>query len=1287
MNWTKEQKQVINLRNKNLLVSAAAGSGKTAVLVERILSLVTDKEKPVDIDRLLVVTFTRAAAGEMKERIGRALEDRLQKDPDNVHLQKQGVLLHHAQINTIDGFCTFVLQNYFHRIDLDPGYGIAEEDDLKVMRGKVLEDLLEEEYAEGRESFRHFAEAYGTGKNDRKLMEMISRVYDFSVSSPDPDDWLDSCLEAYAPETEEELENSRWMQSLVREAGYRAEGLLQSAMQLRDFVMRHPEAPQPYLPALQSDVSVLADLAGKTSYHDFRAVLEEWKPEKLSGKKQPDVDPELKEQVKKQRTDLKDKISKLQKDFFSMSAGQILEELAVIRPQAGELVHLVRRFAAAFAAAKREKNKIDFPDLEHLALQILTEKEEDGTRRPTAAAEELAARFEEVMIDEYQDSNFLQEAILSAVSRQGEGTGDRFMVGDIKQSIYGFRQARPELFLQKMNAYRAADTQEAETCGDAGPEENSTAGVRIDLHQNFRSRSQVLETANALFSRLMVPELGGIVYDDAAALHAGADYPDPEDPSFPDTELLIIDKSAPEFDEDRSKAAMNEAEAHAAAGKIRACLRNGRLWDAGKKEFRPVQYRDCVILLRAAGTWGDTFVRVLRSEGIPAYAASGKGYFTTVEIATVMNYLRVCDNPLQDIPLAAVLRSPIGGMHDEELAQLRIISPQGPLLTALQKAADEAGGALGEKAARFLEQLKSFRERVPRTPVHVLIRQILKETGYGVYAAAMPAGEQRQANLEMLAERAAAYEKNDYHGLFQFVRYVEQLTEREVDFGEVSLYGEEENIVRVMTIHKSKGLEFPIVLLAGLGNHFNTQDEKSAVVLHAGLGLGMTAVFTQQRRIHAKTILRAAVQNAVRHDNLAEELRVLYVAVTRAREKLILIGTDSEREESLFAGEKPSYQQLISAGSYLDWILMAADSGVPFRKQILGGEQLINEEAEEVLLAEKKLQEIRGLILEGQDGERHTGEKDAGEGHTEKDGAGRFAPETRRILERIGAFRYKEETGTLPAKLTVTELKRRQSRQTAEEEQGAELFPEEPVVPYVPKFLGETETAKSGEEQEEALTGAARGTAYHHVLAVLDYDRISKIFSEGTPDAAPGADSGRVTEAVRQQILEMRENGLLSAAEYKAVRAEDIAVFLEDPLGRRMAEAAAAGTLRREQPFVLDLPASQIESGQAGARSETTQYLPQSGNSSKEIRSAAQAAAAERTVLIQGTIDAYWEEDGAYILADYKTDRIAPGEEKELAEKYRVQLEYYKLALEQITEIPVREMYIYAVTTGKSVKL
>lgn len=1246
MKWTKEQQQVIDLRSQNLLVSAAAGSGKTAVLVERILSLVTDPEHPVDIDRLLVVTFTRAAAGEMKERIARALEERLQADPENPHLQKQSVLLHHAQINTIDGFCTFVLQNYFHRIDLDPGYAIAEEDDLKLMRGKVLEDLLEEEYTEGRDTFLHFAEAYGRGKSDKKLTELIPRLYEFAVSDPDPDAWLDTCLGGLAPETEENLEQCTWMQALVREAGYRSAGLMRSAVQLRDFVLAHPEAPQAYLPALQSDAVFLEELAEKTTYREYQEAFASWKPEKLGTKKQPDLDPELKEQVKKQRDALKKQTEKLGEDFFGMTPEQILEDLAVIRPQAAELVRLVRRFAGAFAAAKQKKNMIDFSDLEHLALRILTEKDEEGNRRPTTAGTELAARFEEVMIDEYQDSNFLQEAILSAVSRQGQGTGDRFMVGDIKQSIYGFRQARPELFLQKMNAYAAA---EEAARAESGPED---PGVRIDLHQNFRSRPQVLDTVNALFSRLMIPELGGIVYDDAAALHAGAEYPELPDPSFPDTELLIVDKSSPEFDDDRSKAAMIEAEAHAAAGKIRECLRSGRLWDAQKQEFRAVQYRDCVILLRAAGTWGDTFVRVLQSEGIPAYAASGKGYFTTVEIATVLNYLRICDNPRQDIPLAAVLRSPIGGMRDEELAGLRIHTPEGTLLEALQNAAAGECGTAGKKAAHFLAQLEGFRERVPHTPVHVLIRQILKETGYGNYAAAMPAGDQRQANLEMLAERAAAYEKNDYHGLFRFIRYVEQLTEREVDSGEVSLYGEEENIVRIMTIHKSKGLEFPVVILAGLGNAFNASDEKSAVVLHAKLGLGMTAVYAEQRRIHAKTVLRAAVQNAVRHDNLAEELRVLYVAVTRAREKLILIGTGDGKERGLFSGGEPSYQQLISAKSYLDWILMAADSGAPLRRTILGGEQMVQAETEESLRTEAVLQEIRDLVRDSR--------------------PGMYAPGVRELLSEISAFRYEEDTGSLPAKVTVTELKRMQSRQTAEEEQGEVMFPEEAVVPYVPHFLSEAEEA--GGKPSEELTGAARGTAYHHVLAVLDYDRI-KADRQEDPEARQNV-SETLREQVQRQIREMYENGLLSAAEYNAVRAEDIAAFLCDPLGRRMAAAAAAGTLRREQPFVLDLPAEQIGQLQPAGPAHNGQNARNDQNNSPA-----------HTVLIQGTIDAYWEEDGEYILADYKTDRIGAGEEALLAEKYRVQLEYYKTALEQITEIPVREMYIYAVETGRSIRL
>ena len=736
-------------------------------------------------------------------------------------------------------------------------------------------------------------------------------------------------------------------------------------------------------------------------------------------------------------------------------------------------------------------------------------------------------------------------------------------------------------------------------------------------------------------------------------------YPDPPDPSFPETELLLIDKNSPEFDDDRSKAAMVEAEAHAAAAKIKECQRSGRLWDAIEQAFRPVQYRDCVILLRAAGTWGDTFVRVLQSEGIPAYTASGKGYFTTTEIETVLNYLRICDNPLQDIPFAAALRSPIGGMRDEDLAHIRIGMPEGTLYEALQKAA-EGQEPVSEKAARFLAQLESFRERVPRTPVHVLIRQILKETGYGDYAAAMPAGAQRQANLEMLAERAAAYEKNDYHGLFQFVRYVEQLTQREVDFGEVSLYGEEENIVRVMTIHKSKGLEFPVVILAGLSSGFNTSDEKSPVLMHAKMGIGMTAVYTEQRRIRSSA-LRSAVQNAVRHDMLAEELRVLYVAMTRAKEKLILIGTGDGKERSVLADEKPSYLQLVSAASYMDWILMAADSGVPLRRETLSGAQMIREETDERQRTGESLAGIRSLLREGRPGV--------------------YSPETREILSEIGAFRYESGKMGLPAKLTVSELKRMQSRQTAEEEQGAELYPEETVVPYVPRFLSKIqENSEISSEEEligaaektsslpaEELTGAARGTAYHQVLAVLDYGRINEIPPEEDPEA-----QRKFSESLQEQIREMYENGLLSEAEYRSVRTEDIAAFVCSPIGKRMAAADRDGTLRREQPFVLDLPASQISQLKDRDTEDTGDIVP--GDT-----------VPEETILIQGTIDAYWEEDGAYILVDYKTDRIRVGEEPILAERYRVQLEYYQKALEQITEIPVREKYIYALATGKSI--
>ena len=1252
--WTEEQKQVISLRHRNLLVSAAAGSGKTAVLVERILALVTDPEHPVDIDRLLVVTFTRAAAGEMKDRIARALEKRLEERPEDLHLQRQGVLLQHAQISTIHGFCTFVLQNYFHRIDLDPAYRIAEEDDLLLLRARVLDDLLEEEYTAADETsvFPRFMRAYGGGRSDRRAAEMVRDVYLYAVSDPDPDAWLDRCLEAYVPRNEEELENCSWMRELIRETGYVLEGLLQSAVRLRDLVQMRPEAPQAYLPALQSDVALLSDLSGTRNYRVLQEMLSELKYEKLGAGKQAEEDPDLREAVKKARNGIKDQVDKLRKELFAVPPEQVLEDLAAVRPYAEELVRLVRRFRDAYSAAKRERNILDFSDLEHLALRILTEKKEDGSFVPSDVARELAGRFEEVMIDEYQDSNYLQEALLKSVSRQGGGRDDRFMVGDIKQSIYGFRQARPDIFLEKFNRYKLPGKSSEE------PPEGHTAGegtdVRIDLHKNFRSRPQVLDSVNALFSRLMIPQLGGIDYNEEAALYPGADYPDSPDPSFPETELLLVDRKAEIFEADSSRAAMVEVEARTAAARIRRYVQTEKLWDPAAGRWRPVRYRDCVILLRAAGTWGDTFVRVLQSEGIPAYTASKKGYFTTVEVAVVLDYLRICDNPRQDIPMAAVLRSAIGGMTDRELSAIRAACRQGSLYDALRQAAgqDEADTPsvipeeLRSRAGSFLRQLESFRERIPYTPVHSLIRQILEETGFGEYAAAMPAGAQRQANLEMLAERASAYEKTNYHGLFRFVRYIEQLKDRAVDFGEVSLYGEEEDIVRIMTIHKSKGLEFPIVFVAGIGNAFNKMDERAPALLHSRTGIGLAAVYLDQRRIRENTLFRAAVRNAVRRDALAEELRVLYVAMTRAKEKLVLIGTAQDKAGGALSvgGDVPGYQQLIHAGSYLDWILAAQNAGAGIRTEWVSGGDLVLEKAADLAGKDLKRQELLRIFADGE--------------------PGAFDAEAGALLAQIGTDSPDIPETRLPAKMTVSELKRREYQSEDEEsEQGMQLYPEEPVVPYVPRFMQEAAQEQTGgsmtDAEGERLEGAARGTAYHRVFAALDYAIIQDRGASFTE------------EDVDEMLAGMEKRGILTGPERAAVRAEDVRTFLAGPLGMRMAQAACAGTLRREQPFVLDLPVSEIrrvpKQGEGSAAGTETEEDP------------------EKTVLLQGTIDAYWEEDGAYVLADYKTDRVAAGEEAVLAERYRIQLEYYRIALERITGIPVKEMYIYAVAAGKEI--
>ena len=911
--WTKEQQEVIRLRDRNILVSAAAGSGKTAVLVERILSKITDNTHPADIDRLLIMTFTRAAAGEMKERISAVIEKALGEDPDNEHLQRQTTLLHTAQITTIDGFCAYIIRNYFHLIGLDPGYRTADEGELKLLRGDVVKALLEEHYAQKDEKFQKFVECFATGKSDENLGDLIQKLYEMAMSNPFPEEWLQKCLGDYRIESLEELRETEWMKMLWDAVG---DELQEAELLIREARNVCAEADGPYLyeDALNSDLILVRDLqelAEKRDYNGTVKVLVKPAFARLSTKKALDVEEQKKQRVKELRDEEKGILKELGQRYFQSSEEEILEMIRYVREPIEMLIELTIQFMEQFGMAKREKNILDFTDMEHFALQILMTKEGEEIHM-SQAARELSAKYDEVLVDEYQDSNFVQELLTTAVSGWINQKKNIFMVGDVKQSIYRFRLARPELFMEKYKSYSTEEAKEQ----------------RIDLHKNFRSRAQVLESVNFIFRQIMGEDLGGVAYDKDAALYPGASFPEGESEEFVKTEVLLIEKDGEEMADVQESADAGaqgsqmelenqnaqELEALAIAQRIQEIVGKEQIVDKETREYRSVEYGDIVILLRTAYGWAETFREVLASQGIPVYCTSRTGYFSALEIVTVLNYLKVCDNPLQDIPLMGVLRSPIVGCTSQELAELRIHYPKGLLYESLTAYVGESSKTdfltekdfLKLKLSNFLQLLEKVRNMAAYTPVHELILYVLKETGYGNYARALPGGEQRFANLTMLVEKAMDYEKTSYRGLFNFVRYIEQLQAYEVDYGEVNLTGAGNTAVEIMTIHKSKGLEFPVVFVAGMGKQFNFQDMNAGLLLHPELGIGADAVIPEKRVI-ASSLNKQIIRRQLLKESLGEELRVLYVAMTRAKEKLILTGTVGKLEK-----------QMVSLSRFLD---------------------------------------------------------------------------------------------------------------------------------------------------------------------------------------------------------------------------------------------------------------------------------------------------------------------------------------------------------------------------------
>lgn len=1262
VSWTTEQQQVIDLRNRNILVSAAAGSGKTAVLVERIVKIITDKNHPVDIDHLLIVTFTNAAAAEMRERIGNAIEKALDEQPGNEHLLRQLTLIHNAQITTIDSFCLYVVRNHFHEIDLEPNFRIGDEGELKLLREDVLGRVLEQNYEEPSEAFSDFVEGYASGRTDAALNEMILQLYEFSRSYPWPEKWLDSFVGAYRIETREELDRAEWLAPLTENICFvlkDCEQLLKQALA----ITQQDDGPDMYEKAVQSDLEKYEGLPRLTSFCELSGALSDIKYDRLASSRGFEGNPDKLELVKSLREQAKDVVKKLCKQYFFCSPEMMIEQLERTEPMLEEVVRLTKQFADEFAAAKRRKNLVDFHDVEHFALQILVDEE---TEKAKKTAEEFRDTFEEIMIDEYQDSNEVQETLLRSISREERGENNIFMVGDVKQSIYRFRLARPELFMKKYDSYSL--------------EESTTQ--RIDLHKNFRSREEVLTCTNDIFYKIMARSLGNVEYDAEAALYPGASYPVSAD-FIP--EILLAD-SNDELLEDTELTDKKTLEAKIVAEEIKHLMKTQQVTDKAAGTLRAAHYSDIVILLRSLSGWADSLVEVLNGNGIPAHTVSSTGYFSTVEVQTVLSMLRLLDNPRQDIPMAAVLRSPMAGLTDEELAVLRLEDGSVPFHEAVLELAEglyeedgqkeisdsEADRKQGRNAdektenhieitahrklLKFYKKYKQLRQLVPDTPIHELIEIILRETGYGHYVAAMPAGNRRTANLNMLLEKAAAYEKTSYKGLFHFVRYIDELQKYDVDFGEADMVGENEDVVRIMSIHKSKGLEFPIVIVSGMGKNFNKQDTRSKMVLHPELGIGLDYM-DGKKRIKSPTIAKKAIAKQIDLENLGEELRVLYVALTRAKEKLILTGTLKDAAEKLEfyrqqanlskAADRPlSYLTREGASGYLDWILPAVLSyGDKYPVRIVEAAELVLDEVENQLEQNEDLTE-RIEEIEAAD--------------TQLVGQ----------LKQRFSQRYPYQTDILRKnKYSVSELKHRAMREKfeAEQEETIPAFLEEPVTPTIPLFIQREESV----EQETANRGALRGTAVHRVMECYDFA------SE---------------KSVHEQMEAMEKEEKITADMRALVREQTVADFVSSETGKRMALAQRGGALYREKPFVMGFTEEELERYGFGAGAQMIENEAQTENAQQEIMSENVSQEnhmhEEDLTLIQGIIDVFWIEDDGITVLDYKTDRVDTAQE--LIDRYATQLKLYADALERVfatRKLKVKEILIYSFRLVKLISI
>jgi len=1210
MEWTKEQKQAIYEKGSNILVAAAAGSGKTAVLVERIINKIINEN--VDIDRLLVVTFTNAAASEMRERVLNAIYKRIEEnenESENEKLQKQITLLNKASICTIDSFCLDVIKNNFFELDISPNFRIADTAEIELLKQEILDELFEQKYENEDKDFINLIHTFTTYKSDIPLKEIILRIYNQIQSNPFPEKWLDEQIEKFNIDTlNKDFGKTEWGKILLKDI---EEEVIDCQSILRQEIQKISrfEELEKYSQTILNDIEQLEMLRINLDSWDKAYTINQ-NLEFITWPRDSKVTLEQKEAAKEVRDSVKKKLKKKTDKFLIVTSKEANQDIKDMYKKLYNLKNIIFEFSEKLAKAKKEKNILDFNDIEHFALNILVQ-EKDGEIIQTEIAKKYQEKFVEIAIDEYQDSNLIQEYILGAIA-----TGSNiFMVGDVKQSIYKFRQARPDLFLTKYNTYKLKENKTSED------------DLKIQLFKNFRSRKNVLDFTNIIFENLMTENPWEIEYNTEEYLNLGADYK--ENGQDLKIEIHAIDLLEEEVQEENDEKIEEqeeeehiqdiELEARYVAQKVQELIQsNFQVYDAKKQEFRTIKYKDIAILLRSTKTSAPIYEKELAKQNIPVFSDSSSEYLGAIEIQTIMSLLRIIDNPLQDIPLVTVLRSSIAGFTDNDLIKIRLNDKYDNFYNAILKTKLTADDDLKIKINNFLDNLEDWRNAKEYLALDELIWKIYVETGYFNYVGLMPNGALRQANLKMLFERAKQYESASFKGLFNFI---EKVHSGSGDLGAAKIIGENEDVVRIMSIHKSKGLEFPIVFLSNTGKSVNLMDLKENILLHNEIGLG-TKYIDYEKQIEYDTLSKAAIANKLHLETLSEEMRILYVALTRAKEKLIVTGTIKDAQETLEKINEqilayPKTNQKINPilvkkyKKYIDWMLLVYKYN----------ENQIKEICKLNIINKKKIKLDNQEVLDNTDE------------LISKLNAKKIKSEKYEEISKVLKYKYPcLELSKIPTKASVSKLKEK-----ALEEYAIDF---EIIAHSTTQKDNTTEFAKPKflNEQEDGLTGAQKGTLIHLCMQKLD---VKKDYS---------------IQDIENLIKDMEQRNQITEKQANSINTKKVYNFTKTKIWQRMKNAKE---LYKEKAFYLNLPINTVYS---------------------ELVNDDFAG----DILVQGIIDLYFiDENNKLILLDYKTDYAT--KEEELISKYKMQLDIYKKALEEALQRKVDEIYIYSTWLDKEI--